>query len=121
MGLGPTGTRPYRSLGPRTLPATAPIDRACLAWHVDEERTALKILSAMELTRDQVAALMHGESTWEVTAADLVENPYYAANCTHRSRFPIALAILDQACFPAGHVQWTNLIEPLIGLRNPRR
>jgi len=85
----------------------------------DEERTALKILSGMDVNREQVACLLGGHSTWEVTPADLVENPYFAATCTYRSRHPIALATVDQACFPAGHVQWTNLIDELIGLDDP--
>lgn len=86
---------------------------------VEDERTALKILSAMDVNREQVASLMDGRSTWEVTAADLVENPYFAATCTHRSANPIALATVDQASFPAAHVQWTNLIAGLIGLDDP--
>lgn len=84
-----------------------------------DEKTALKILSAMDVTREQVSSLMDGQSTWEVTTADLVENPYFATTCTYRSRHPIALATVDQACFPAGHVQWTNLIGNLIGLDDP--
>ena len=85
----------------------------------DEDRSALKILSAMDVRREQVSSLMDGQLTWEVTAADLVENPYFATTCTYRSRYPIALATVDQACFPAGHVQWTNLIDSLIGLNDP--
>ena len=104
-----------QDLGPRLPPSIGH------AWRgfADEERTALKILSAMEINREQVSSLMNGQSTWEVTAADLVENPYFAATCTYRSRHPIALATVDQACFPAGHVQWTNLIDGLIGLHDP--
>ena len=91
------------------------------AWRglADEERTALKILSAMDVRREQVSSLMSGESTWEVTSSDLVENPYFAATCTYRCRYPIALATVDQACFPAGHVQWVNQIDDLIGLNDP--
>lgn len=84
-----------------------------------DERTALKILSAMDVDRDQIADLMEGWSTWTVSAAELVENPYFAATCTHRSRYPISLATVDHACFPAGHVPWANLIAELIGLDDP--
>jgi hypothetical protein len=92
-----------------------------LTWHglADEERTALKILSAMDVGHEQVSNLLDGKSTWPVTAAELVENPYYAATCTYRSRSPIALATVDQACFPAEHVQWPNLIGGLISLDDP--
>jgi hypothetical protein len=85
----------------------------------DDTRTALKLLSAMDLSRPQVAGLMDGASTWEVSAAELVENPYYAATCTYRSPAPIALTTVDQACFPAGHVGWVNLVTELIGLDDP--
>ncbi len=84
-----------------------------------EERTALQVLSAMDITRDQVASVMNGDSTWEVTPSDLVDNPYYAATCTYRSVAPIALTTVDQACFPAGHVTWVNLIDTLVGMNDP--
>jgi hypothetical protein len=91
------------------------------AWRglADEGRTALKLLSAMDVDHDQVAQLMDGRSTWQVTAAELVENPYFAATCTYRSRHPIALATVDQACFPADNVRWSRLIDSLIGLNDP--
>lgn len=85
----------------------------------EEEQTALKIISAMDVNRDQVADLMEGHSAYPVTAGELVDNPYYAVTCTYRSRHPIALATVDQACFPAGHVGWTNLIADLTGLDDP--
>jgi hypothetical protein len=85
----------------------------------ETERTALKILSAMDVSREQVADLLDGRSTWNVTAHSLVENPYYAATCTYRSPNPIALATVDQACFPAETVQWANLISELVGLDDP--
>ena len=84
-----------------------------------DERTALKILSAMDVDREQVASLMGGQSTWQVTAGELVDNPYYAATCTYRSLAPIALSTVDQACFPAGHVTWVKLIESLVGMDDP--
>ena len=84
-----------------------------------DERTALKILSAMDVGREQVSNLMKGKTTWEVSASELVSNPYLAATCTYRSRYPIALATVDQACFPAAHVDWTNVIAELIGIDDP--
>lgn len=91
------------------------------AWRglMEDAQTAYKILSAMDVGTPQVAALLGGESTWEVTAADLVENPYFAATCTYRSSQPISLATVDQACFPAGNVEWAKLIEGAIGLDDP--
>lgn len=84
-----------------------------------DEHAALKILSAMDVRREQISDLLGGHSTWQVTPAELVENPYFAATCTYRSRRPIALATVDQACFPAGHVQWRNLISDKVGLDDP--
>lgn len=83
------------------------------------ERSALKILSAMDVHRDQVRAVMDGHTTVPVTPSELVDNPYYAATCSYRSRFPISLATVDQACFPAPHVRWANLIEPIAGTSDP--
>ncbi|MCM3885060.1 ATP-dependent RecD-like DNA helicase [Frankia sp. R82] len=84
-----------------------------------DEQTALMIVSAMDVDREQVADLMDGRSTWQISAADLVENPYCAATCTYRSRHPIALVTVDQACFPAEHVPWVELVDTLIGLDDP--
>lgn len=85
----------------------------------DDERSALKVLSAMDVSREQVEDLMAGKSTYPVTADELLDNPYYASTCTHRSRYPIALVTVDQACFPAGHVKWANLIGDIVGLDDP--
>lgn len=84
-----------------------------------EERRALQVLSAMDISQDQVAVLMDGDSTWPVTPAELLDNPYYASTCTYRSASPIALTTVDQACFPAGHVTWLNLIDDLVGMNDP--
>ena len=84
-----------------------------------DEHRALQVLSAMDVQREQVTALMNGSTTWEVTPPELVENPYYAATCSYGSRYPIPLSTVDQACFPAAHVQWANLIEPISALSDP--
>lgn len=91
------------------------------AWRglKDDERGALQVLAAMNVDRDQVSAVMTDETTYPVTAAEMVENPYYAATCTHRSAFPISLSTVDQACFPAPHVRWANLVEQLVGMNDP--
>ncbi len=83
------------------------------------ERAMYQVLSAMDLSRDQVAALVKGNTTYPVEPAELVDNPYFAASCTYRSRFPIALETVDHACFPAAYVQWANVIEEVTGLNDP--
>lgn len=85
----------------------------------DDEKMALRILSAMDVDAAQVSDLMDGRSTMGVTAAELVENPYFAATCTYRSLNPIAFATVDQACFPAVHVDWVNLVADLAGMTDP--
>lgn len=84
-----------------------------------DERAMYQVLSAMDVSRDQVAAVVRGETSYPLAPAELVENPYFAATCTHRSLFPIALATVDQACFPATHVRWTNVIAKVTGLSDP--
>lgn len=87
----------------------------------DDERTALKILSAMDVDVSQVGCVMDGQSdpVYPIAPDELIDNPYYVASCTQRSPFPIAFATVDQACFPADHVDWTNQIADLIGLQDP--
>jgi hypothetical protein len=84
-----------------------------------DERAMYQILSAMDVSRDQAAAVAGGRTTYPITPAELVENPYFASTCTYRSLFPIALATVDHACFPAPHVAWTNVIADLTGLSDP--
>jgi hypothetical protein len=92
-----------------------------LTWRglTEEERAAYQLLSAMDVNRDQVASLLDGQSTWLVTPEELVDNPYFASTCTYRSNYPVSLSTVDQACFPAPHVKWTNIIARLIGLDDP--
>lgn len=85
----------------------------------DVQRSALKVLSAMDVSREQVQDLMAGNSTYPVTCDELLDNPYFASTCTYRSRYPIALTTVDQACFPARHVKWANLIADIVGLDDP--
>ena len=85
----------------------------------ESERRALQILSAMDLRYDQVDQIMRGKSTYPIAADELVANPYYAATCTYRSEFPVALTTVDQACFPATHVTWVNLVDGLAGMKDP--
>lgn len=84
-----------------------------------DEQAALKILSAMDVDAEQVSDLMGGRSSVQVTAEEMVDNPYFAATCTYRSANPIAFASVDQACFPAPHVDWVNLIADLTGMTDP--
>lgn len=80
---------------------------------------ALRILSAMNLDSDQISSVMDGTTTVPVTPEELVDNPYYAATCSYRGRFPISLATVDQACFPAPHVTWANVICTTTAMRDP--
>lgn len=92
-----------------------------LTWRAleEHERAAYQVLSAMDVDREQVAALMDGQTTLPVSPEELVDNPYFAANCSYRSRHPIPLATVDQACFPAAHVRWANLVSTICGLDDP--
>lgn len=82
-------------------------------------RDALVILSAMEVTREQVIGLLKGYSTIPVTAAELVTNPYFAATCTYRGPQQITFATVDRACFPSPHVLWPNLVAARTTLADP--
>lgn len=112
----------------RALAANSPLAAALAmppsigsAWRGlgTDERAMYQVLSAMDVSRDQVAALVDGDTSSPVEPAELVDNPYFAATCSYRSRFPIALETVDQACFPATHVQWANVVEKVTGLNDP--
>lgn len=90
------------------------------AWrgHTDEQRCGLKVLSAMDVRRDQVDKFVARDDEWDVLA-DLAKDPYLASISTYRTLAPISLATVDQACFPAVHVDWLNLVESLTELNDP--
>jgi len=85
----------------------------------DDERNALVILSAMDISQQQLTAVFTGQTTVPVTPAELVENPYYAAICTYRSIDHVSFSTVDRACYPAPHVTWANVIRDRVDLSDP--
>ncbi len=86
----------------------------------DAERRALRVLSAMEVSTDQVRMLMEGYTTHPLLPEELVDNPYYAAICTYRNPLHVGFATVDRACFPAPHVSWPSIAAEECGLTDSR-
>ncbi|MEV0686625.1 ATP-dependent RecD-like DNA helicase [Nocardia sp. NPDC050378] len=74
----------------------------------DEFRDALKTLSALDITTDQVAMIMDGDTVEPLPLAEFLENPYYAAICSYTDPRHIPVTTIDRACFPPAHVTWDS-------------
>lgn len=100
---------------PATLPAsvrghftTTPMT----TWRATapDERDALQLLSAMQVTNEQVAMLMAGDTAVSLSARELVADPYFASICTYGTAWPVEFATVDRACLPASHVTWASAL-----------
>lgn len=75
-----------------------------------EEKSALKLLSAMDISPGQVEILMNGDTDVYLELSELLENPYFAAICTNGATDHIPFTTVDKACFPAPHVKWRDAL-----------
>ncbi|WP_330153368.1 AAA family ATPase [Rhodococcus chondri] len=71
-------------------------------------REALRALSAFDVSSEQVAMIMGGETTVELTLEEFLDNPYYAAICTYTDPRHISFTTIDRGCFPPEHVSWSS-------------
>jgi len=89
---------------------------AAATWRAmdSDHQHAMMILSAMDVTRDQLAAVLDGDTTVALSPAELIDNPYFATICTYGAAQHIAFGTVDRACFPASHVTWPNVIATIV-------
>jgi hypothetical protein len=73
----------------------------------DEYQAALQLLSAFDISAEQVTAIMSGDTLVDLPLEEFLENPYYAAICTYTHPLHIPFTTIDRACFPPEHVSWT--------------
>jgi hypothetical protein len=85
-----------------------------------EERAALRLLSAMEISADQAKMLLSGETRIPLTVKELLENPYYASVCTYGDPLHVAFATVDRACMPATHVSWPTVLPEVSQMEDNR-
>jgi hypothetical protein len=84
----------------------------------EDQRRGLKVLSAMDLRREQVNEFVNLDAGGDALSG-LAFDPYLACVRTYRTLAPISLATVDQACFPAVHVDWLNLVESVTDMDDP--
>lgn len=77
-----------------------------------DERAALRLLSAMQVTDEQVQMLMKGDTDIELSPRELIGNPYFAAICTYGDPRHVAFATIDRACLPAPQATWASVLPP---------
>lgn len=80
------------------------------------KRAVLRLLSAFDISREQVTMLATGETDLPMDHSELLENPYYAATCTYGSPLHIPFSTVDRALFPPSHVTWTPAIPDEVAL-----
>jgi len=78
----------------------------------EDQRQALRLLSAFDITSTQVTTLMYGHTDVELTLPDLLANPYFAATCTYAQPEHVPFSTVDRACFPPTHVTWAPSLPP---------
>lgn len=74
------------------------------------EKDALRVLSTMDITVEQVEMLMSGNTTVELTLAELLDNPYFATVCTYQDPLHVGFSTVDRACYPPSFVGWSSVL-----------
>ncbi len=72
-----------------------------------ERQAALRLLSAFDITPDQVRTIMAGETDVGFELNQLLDNPYLAATCTYGTPDHVPFTTVDRALYPPTHVSWT--------------
>lgn len=81
-----------------------------------ERRAVVRLLSGFDISIDQAAMLFEGNTAVECEAADLLENPYYAAVCTYGMPEHIPFTTIDRAMFPPEFVAWETPSLDIVNL-----
>ncbi|WP_432185790.1 AAA family ATPase [Streptomyces sp. Tue6028] len=79
-------------------------------------QAVLRLLSGFDVGPDQVRMLLEGETEVEMSAEDLLDNPYFAATCTYGSPLHVPFTTVDRALFPPTHVTWKPPVPDEVGL-----
>ncbi|MFF8093843.1 AAA family ATPase [Streptomyces sp. NPDC016675] len=84
-----------------------------------ERQAVLRLLSGFDIGPDQVRMLLDGDTEVEMTAEELLQNPYYAATCTYGQPLHVPFTTVDRAVFPPPHVTWRPPVPDEVGLDDP--
>lgn len=71
-----------------------------------ERQAVLRLLSGLDISPAQVQMLLDGDTEVEMSAEDLLDNPYFAATCTYGMVGHIPFTTVDRALFPPDYVTW---------------
>lgn len=71
-----------------------------------ERQAVLRLLSGFDISPTQVKMLLEGDTEVEMSAEDLLQNPYFASTCTYGTADHVPFATVDRALFPPAHVTW---------------
>jgi hypothetical protein len=82
-----------------------------------ERRAVLRLLSGFDISAAQVRMLLNGDTEVELSAEELLENPYFAATCTYTMAEHVPFATVDRSLFPPAHVTWKPPVPDEIDLK----
>lgn len=82
-----------------TVPLFTKTRRKIWSGVTEEQRNALRLLVRFDLTSEQLADVMAGDTDIPIEIDELLENPYYLVTCTLESDDPIPFDVVDHGCF----------------------
>jgi hypothetical protein len=71
-----------------------------------KRRSALKLLSALDVSAGQVRMILEGRVEVELEPEDLLGNLYLAATCTYGMAEHVPFSTVDRALYPPSYVTW---------------
>lgn len=72
-----------------------------------DRQAVLQLLSAFDISAQQVEMLMAGATEPECAPGELLANPYFASTCTYGMELHVPFLSIDRALFPPTHVKWS--------------
>lgn len=71
-----------------------------------ERQAVMRLLSGFDISPAQVQMLLDGATEVEMSAEELLQNPYFASTCTYGTADHVPFSTVDRALFPPAHVTW---------------
>lgn len=81
-----------------------------------EQQDALRMLSGLDISSDQVTLLLSGQTEVPITTDALIANPYLASICTYGQPNHVPFSTVDRACYPAKNTNWEPLVAKIADL-----
>ncbi|WP_257138192.1 MULTISPECIES: ATP-dependent RecD-like DNA helicase [Streptomyces] len=84
-----------------------------------QHQAVLRLLSGFDISPAQVQMLIEGDTDIEMSAEELLQNPYFASTCTYGSADHVPFTTVDRALFPPSHVTWKSPVPDDVALEGP--